>query len=185
MNLSYKKIVNIFYTTFQRYFKKKILCYYSRSKKHSFEEIFPIMKANNLDEMNGIVLNETFRINAAKRFDLGHRIYYCCDKNNLIAYGWKTGITKSYYSWEIANKIYFNKPVYLLYDSYVNPVYRRRGIQKSLLHARMNDCEEGSLIAVYAEPSNTPSIKAITNCGFKPVGILTHFSSTINPPENI
>jgi GNAT superfamily N-acetyltransferase len=173
------RIVNEIISLFHRFFKNELLCYYIRGSKYDYDEIFPIRKASRINHLIGVVCDDAFRNIAQKRFDIGHSLFYCCDDNVLIAYGWKTGITMSYYSWEIANSINFQQSVIVLYDSFVSPNYRRRGIQKSLIHARINDCEDGTIVAVYAEPLNIASNKAISHCGFSLVAKLTHFSHKI------
>lgn len=174
-----RNIYRLVYTTFNRYCRCTLLCYYIRGRKYQYEEVFPVKIASSLGQLTKVCCDDAFRKQANYRFNLGHRLFYCCDKETLIAYGWLTGYTTSYYAWEIANNIIFHHSVAVLYDSYVNPNYRRRGIQKSLLHSRINNCEEGTLLVVYAESTNIPSNKAIISCGFSFVAKLTHFSNKI------
>ena len=166
-------------TAYERYFKTRLFCYYVKSSKYQFKEVYPIQVASSICQLSDIRCDDTFLQTAIDRFKSGHRLFYCCDNGTLIAYGWLTGYTTTYYAWEIANIIIFHQPVAVLYDSFVSPNYRRRGIQKSLIHARINWNNEGVLLAVYAESTNVPSIKAITSCGFRLVSKLTHFSNKI------
>ena len=118
-----------------RYCRCKLLCYYIRGSKYQYNEVYPIKVASSIEQLTEVYCEDSFRELAKKRFNLGHRLFYCCDNNELIAYGWLTGYTTTYYAWEIANEIIFHQSVAVLYDSFVSPNYRRRGIQKSLLHS--------------------------------------------------
>lgn len=164
---------------FKRFFKTTLYCYYIKSRRYQFEEIFPIQVASSICQLSEIKCDDSFLKIAIERFNSGHRLFYCCDNGILIAYGWLTECLTSYYAWEIANDIQFPQSVDVLCDFYVDPNYRRRGIYKSLLHFIINDCTEKKLLSIYAESTNVPSIKAIKSCGFRFVSKLTHFSNKI------
>lgn len=166
-------------TAFERFFHTALYCYYIKSCKYQYKVVYPIQKASSIHQLSDIKCDDSFLKDAVEKFKSGHRLFFCSDNGNLIAYGWLTNSITSYYAWEIANTIHFNQPVMVLYNSFVSPNYRRRGIQKSLIHARINENIEGVLLAVYAESTNIPSIKAITSCGFSFVAKLTHFSNRV------
>lgn len=166
-------------TAFERYFKTTLLCYYIKSSKYKYKEVFPIQVASSISQLSDISCDASLLQNAIKRFESGHQLFYCCDNGVLVGYGWRVVGVLSYYAWEIASDICFKQSVDVLYDFFVNKDYRKRGIYKSLLHFIINNSEDNSILAIYAEASNIPSIKAIISCGFRFVSKLTHFSNKI------
>lgn len=162
----------------RRFCKTKLYCYYTSGSNYQFKVVFPIETATSLDHLSGFASNDVFLNNAMHRFDIGQKLFFCHDNNNIIGYGWKAPLTQKIYVWEIANSIHFQQPVDVLYDFYVNPNYRRKGIYKSILHYIINDDIEQTLMVIYADINNYPSNKAINECGF-------HYIHTISFTHNV
>ncbi len=164
---------------FKRYFKTKLYCYYIKGSNYQFEVVFPIDTAVSLKDLSDFVCNDVLLRNAKHRFDLGQKLYFCYDNKILVGYGWKVPITQKIYVWEIANSIHFQQPVDVLYDFYVNPNYRRKGIYKSLLNYIINDGDDKTLMVIYANTLNIPSNKAIKACGFRNIRTISFIHNLI------
>ena len=171
-------ITKIILYNYKRFFKTKLYCYYTRGTNYQFKVLFPIETAESLRHLSNYVCDDVLLRNAKRRFDLGQILFFCHDNNNIIGYGWKVPTTKMIYVWEVANNIHFQQPVDVLYDFYVNPNYRRKGIYKSILHYIINDNVGKSLMVIYANTLNFPSNKAIKDCGF-------HYIHTISFINNV
>lgn len=174
------RVKRIILSAYERFFKTTLFCYYINKSKYQYNEVYPISVASSIEQLSEVCCDEGFRQLAKERFDLGHRLIYCCENATLIGYGWRVNNIQSFYAWEIANDIMFPQPVDVLYDFFVDPSYRKRGIYKSLLHFIINDSSGKSLLAIYADSTNVPSNKAIISCGFHFVTKLKHFSNRIN-----
>lgn len=165
--------------TFKRYFKTKLLCYYIHGCNYQYNIVFPIKVASSIQHLSNIKCDEDFLIAAKERFHYGQILYYCCDKNAIVGYGWKASNNSIFYVWEIANNIHFSQNVEILYNFFVYPKYRRRGIYKSILHYIINHSSEESLLVIYADSNNIGSNKAIVECGFHLIDTLSFFSNKI------
>lgn len=168
------------YNSYKRVFKNKFYCYYIYGGGRQFQILYPIGTATSLCQLSHFVCDKSFIDNANHRFLLGHILYYCHDKKTIIGYGWKIPNVKKNYAWEIASMIHFKNPVDILYDFYVNPNYRRRGIYKSLLNFIVNCSTNKSKIIIYAEITNYPSNKAIKECGFNYFKKISFLSSHLS-----
>ena len=180
MRFNYYNINTRIKMAYHRYFKTVLCVYIIKRSSCPSNETYQIRVAESLYQLSTIKCNDDFLRTAQKRFSIGHRLFFYCDNEKIVGTGWITRKTSSFYAWEIANAIHFQNSVEVLYDFYVHPDFRRRGIYKSLLRSIINDSiEKDSLFAIYAESSNYASNKAIVDTGFELVGQLSHFSNNV------
>lgn len=177
MFLSWYIIKKKILVNYQRYLKTQLYLYYTRGARYQYEKVFPIDIATSLHQLSSFVCDKDFMIIAKHRFSLGQTLFYCYDNNVIVGYGWKVSRINQFYAWEIGNNIHFHQPVDVLYDFYVYPDYRRRGIYKSILRFIANTSIENVLMVIYAETANDPSNTAIRECGFHLVKTINFVSS--------
>lgn len=177
--INVSRIIDKILILYRRYFQTTLYLYYIKGSNYEWKEVYPIYVATTILQLSNVCCDDAFRRLAERRFHYGQHLIFSCDNATIIGYGWRIPITKAIYSQEIANDILFPKPIDVLYDFYVNPNYRKRGLYKSLLHFIINNSTENTRLVIYVESTNNPSIKAINSCGFRFVSKVTHFSNKV------
>ena len=171
------RVVNKLTTTFKRYLSNCLCCYSIKANNYEYKISFPICTISSLEELSKIECENDFVAVAKIRISAGHQLVCCCDNNRIIASGWHAKDVSNFYAWEIAGDIKFHNPVDVLYDFYVKPTYRGKGIYQSLLHFIINNSMADKVLVIYAEKSNKISNLAILKCGFHILTTITHFNN--------
>ena len=135
----------------------------------SLEELSELTSIDSIDDIDVYV----------QRFKEGDTLYYLADKSRIIARGWLKENTDSFYVWETACSIHFDNKVSVLYDFYVVPGYRKRGLYKKLLIGIVGNHNDKDILVIYALNSNKISLHTIEKCGFKKIGTFCFFSRRI------
>lgn len=145
-----------------------VFCYCISQKQNDIQQtsvkVFVAAATKDLAVVHGAIDKEK---QYKERFCRGEKLYYILDNGKIIGYGWKRDSVKSFYLWEIARDVRFEKPVSVLYDFFVEESHRRKGLYYSLLKNIISSADIDEYLVIYALQKNVASIRGIEKAGFK------------------
>lgn len=164
------RIVNKVKTYSRRYLKNKCEVYVmypeQRRNEDKYNEAYPIKVNPDI-----CVVPEKLKQNFSERIYSGEKCYFVEVSGKVVAYGWRSGTPKViFYVYEIAGSMQLSTDAYILYDFWVSPEYRRKGIYKNMLQKMISDIGPDGKSVIYAEIDNYASSKAILSVGFQHCG---------------
>lgn len=126
------------------------------------------------------IMPENLRVVFSKRLQNGEKCYFVEIDGKMIAYGWRSGIPKvDFFVYEVAVNMQLSTDAYILYDFWVAPEYRRKGIYRNMLSKMVEDIGTDGKSVIYAETNNVASRKAISNIGFLTCGKISFLRKRI------